>query len=440
ENTFLSPVPSYQSRIKRTPNNYGNRFIIGFTAPYYSYRYYNDYIGVSILAPYDTNVTIFGTQSGKPWNYTVHIKEGESFEYKLPISLRMEKSIYLQNGIEISSTRDISVLCLNYQQAVGDADGYLALPANTLGVVYVVASYQPYSSGDRANIAVISAHNNNTVIVLPNKNAVIYYRGLRYDGSTSLLYITLLLEKLEALYISGSSDLSGSIVIASKPVSVISGIDRVRISRNYDAFLETCLLPVSLWGYQYLLTTVGMLNRKQGDIFRVFAYENNTVVESAYWTKVLSSGMYAELVLEKNLASFVNCSKPCQVVQYIRGESIGGKYADPSMTVLPSVSQFLSFYRVVLPYGSAYHDSITIVIENKHVEGLYMDGLKLNRLEWKSINGTNYVWTIVSSSDPDAVTVYHTSSAVKFGLVVFGWNGASSYAYAGGFGFRNYSN
>jgi hypothetical protein len=182
-----------------------------------------------------------------------------------------------------------------------------------------------------------------------------------------------------------------------------------------------------------------MLNRKQGDIFRIFAYENNTVVESAYWTKVLSTGMYAELILGKNLASFVNCSKPCQVVQYIRGESIGGKYADPSMIVLPSVSQFLSFYRVVLPYGSVYHDSITIVIENKHIEGLYMDGLKLHRLEWKRINGTNYVWTIVSSSDPDAVTVYHTSSAVKFGLVVFGWNGASSYSYPAGFGFSNYS-
>ena len=254
-----------------TPNNYGNRFIIGFTASYHSYGYYNDYIGVSILAPYDTNVTILGILSSKPWNYTVHIKEGESFDYKLPISLRMKKSIYLQNGIEISSTRDISVLCLNYQQYVDDADGYLALPTNTLGVVYVVASYQPYGSSSRANIGVISAHNNNTVIILPNKDAVIYYRGLRYDDSTSLLYITLVLEKLEALYISGSSDLSGTIVFASKPVSVISGIDRVRISGNY-AFLETCLLPVSLWGYQYLLTTVGMLNRKQGDIFRVFAY------------------------------------------------------------------------------------------------------------------------------------------------------------------------
>ena len=394
---------------------------------------------MSILAPYDTNVTILGTLSSKPWNYTVHIKEGESFEYKLPISLRMEKTKYLQNGIEILSTREISVLCLNNEGYRRAGDGYLALPTNSLGVVYVVASYQPYSTSYRANIAVISAHNNNTVIVLPNKNAVIYYRGLWYDDSTSLLYITLVLEKLEALYISGSSDLSGTIVIASKPVTVISGVDYARILGSSD-FLEAFLLPVSSWGYEYILTTVGAMDKSQGDIFRIFAYENNTVVESAYWTKMLSSGAYTELMSQNNLASFVKCSKPCQVVQYIRRHNIGGKYADPSMIVLPSTSQFLSYYRVVLPRGSEYHDSITMVIQNEDIEGLYMNGLKMNGLGWERINGTNYVWTVVSLSDPNTVTVYHTSSSVKFGLFVFGWNDGASYAYSGGFGLHNNAN
>ena len=351
----------------------------------------------------------------------------------------MEQSKYFQNGIEILSTRDISVLCLNYQGYGPAADAYLALPTNTLGLVYVVASYQPYSSTFRANIVVISAHNNNTITLLPNNNAVIYYRGLWYDESNSLLYITLVLEKHEALYISGSSDLSGTIVIASKPVSVISGVSTSRISSSYN-LLEAFLLPVSMWGYQYMLTTVGKMDKAQGDIFRIFAYENNTVVKTAYWTKVLSSGKYAELILEKDLASFVNCSKPCQVVQYIRRERIGGKYAEASMIVLPSVNQFLSYYRVVLPYGSEYYDSITIVIQNQHIEGLYMSGIKLNGLQWKIINGTQYVWTVVSFSDPNTVAVYHTSAAVKFGLFVFGWNNDVSYAYPGGFGLRNFSN
>ena len=384
------------------------------------------------MAPYDTNVTIFSDQSSMSWNKTVYIKEGERFEFKLPNSLRMDRSRFLQRGIEISSTRNISMFCLNSQSNRQVVDGYLALPSTTLGLIYVIASYQPYSSSYRANIAVISAHDNNTIIVLPIKNSVIYYRGQRYDDSTSLLYITQVLNKLEALYIYGFSDLSGTLVIASKPVTVISGIERVYISRNYD-FLEALLLPVSLWEYEYILTTVGTMNGKLGDIFRIFAYENNTVVETGYWTKVLSSRMYVQLVLGEDLASFAKCSKPCQVVQYIRQEN-----SQPSMIVLPSINQFLPYYQVILPYGSEYHDSLTITIENEHIEGLYMNGLKLSDLRWKSINGSNYVWTVVSLSDPNTVTVYHNSSAVKFGLLVLGQNYRAWYAYPGGFALGNY--
>ena len=346
----------------------------------------------------------------------------------------MDRSRFLQKGIEISSTKDISVFCLSSQGNRNDADGYLALPSRILGLIYVIASYQPYSWSYRASISVISAHDNNTIIVLPNENAVVEYRGQRYDDSTSLLYITQVLNKLEALYVYGFSDLSGTVVIASKAVTVISGVERVRTSRHQD-LLQSFLLPVSMWEYEYILTTIGTINGKQGDIFRIFAYENNTIVETGYWTKVLSSRMYEELVLGEDLASFAKCSKPCQVVQYIRQEN-----AQPSMIVLPSVNQFLSYYQVILPYGSEYHDSITITIDNKHIEGLYMNGLKLNSLRWKSINGSNYVWVVVSLPDPNVVTVYHNSSEVKFGLLVFGWNSAASYAYPGGFALENSSN
>jgi hypothetical protein len=75
------------------------------------------------------------------------------------------------------------------------------------------------------------------------------------------------------------------------------------------------------------------------------------------------------------------------------------------------------------------------VIQNDQREGLYMDGKKLNGLSWKMINGTKYVWTVITFFDPSIVTVYHTSSAVRFGLYVFGWSldtFIGSYAYAGG--------
>jgi hypothetical protein len=79
------------------------------------------------------------------------------------------------------------------------------------------------------------------------------------------------------------------------------------------------------------------------------------------------------------------------------------------------------------------------MIENDKVQGLHMNGIKLNGLHWKQINGTKYVWAVVSFSDPSTVTVYHTSSAVRFGLLVFGWNSYASYAYSGGYALPNHS-
>ncbi|XP_028410733.1 IgGFc-binding protein-like [Dendronephthya gigantea] len=415
-------------------SNYGTHFIVGFMPN----SRHDAYIGVSILAFNETNITIFSTQTGNPWNFSVHIDKEGVFEYKLPIALRMNNWAFLQKGIEISSSRNISVSCLNFggNNNFG-TDGKLALPINTLCFVYVVASYPSCTS---ASLAVISAHNNNTINVFPNKNAVLHYRGLLYDGKSSQLYITEVLEKLDALYISSSSDLSGTLVIASKPVSVISSVSCADIF-GWNSFLEATLLPVSLWGYEYILATVGTMDKSQGDIFRIFAYKNNTIVEGSHWTKVLSLGTYTELILGNSLTSYVKCSNPCQVVQYIRGEEISGIDAEPSIMVLPSVGQFLSYYHVALPrFGTEYHDSITILIQHKNIDGLYMNRTKLNNSRWERINGTNYVWTVISLWDQSTVTVYHASSSVKFGLLVFGWNKYHSYAYAGGFNLYDKSN
>ncbi|XP_028410736.1 uncharacterized protein LOC114533422 [Dendronephthya gigantea] len=357
----------------------------------------------------------------------------------------MDPSKYFQKGIEISSTSDISLLCSQGYYLSGD--GYLALPTKALGSEYIVSSYdlyfyQPWSP-NRANVAVISAHDDNRVIVIPDKNALIYYRGLWYNGRNSQLYIIHVLNKLEALYITEKSDLSGTLVIASKQVSVISGVD-TPLNLGGAAFLGASLHPISSWGYEYVLTTVRSMDKNRGDIFRIFAYRYNTVVTTAYWIKTLSPGTYTELILEKDLASYVNCSEPCQVVQYIRGESVGRRYADSSMVVVPSVNQFLSFYHVVIPGGLSYHDSITIFIEKEDINGLFFNGVKLNHCRWDKINGTNYVWTVISLSGPNTVKVYHSSEAVKFGLLAFGWNSEEysagrSYAFSGGFALNNKS-
>ena len=415
--------------------NYGRKFVFGFTGQYRSYTY--QYITLSVVAHVDTNVTIFTKKSSSsPLNVTFYVKGGGFLDYSLPLSLRMSGK--QNNGLEISSTENISVVCLNYDNHYKLGDGYPALPTYALGILYVIPLYQTYlySSSYQTKIGIVSAHDGNNILIKLSKFGKIYYDGLWYDHSSPFLVP---LDKLQSIQLVSANDLSGTIVFASKPIFVTSGVDVARpgTGGNTDR-LETFLLPVTQWGKEYILTTVGSMSKNQGDIFRIFAYENDTVVESGYGKKVLSFGHYTEIIIGKNLTSFVNCSKPCQVVQYIRGESIGGKNADTSMTILASVKQFMSYYRIVFPsYASRFYHSITITIKKEYTNGLYLDEVKMANLTWKKINGTRYVWTVINLPETRIATIYHLSPKVTFGLLVFGWNGVVSYVYPGGFGLKN---
>ena len=405
--------------------NHGKKFVIGFTGQYY--RHKSGYIKIGVVGHLDTNVTIITKKSSSvPLNVTAYVKEGEFLEYRLPVSLRMSGKQY--NGVEISSTANISLICLDHHVTYG-ADAYLALPTIALGISYVVASYQKYGSYGKTKIGIVSAHDENDILIKPSKNAVITYGGINYDDGSS---VHVFLDKLQSIELVSTTDLSGTIVFSSKPISVTSSVDRSLIS--YDR-LESLFIPVTQWGKQYILTPVGTMNKKQGDTFRIFAYYDYTIVKSGFGTKVLSSGTYTEITVGKNLTSFVNCSKPCQVVQYIRGELIGGKFADTSMTVVQSVKNFMSYYRVVPSYAQFY-SSATITIQEGYTNGLYLDGVKMVDLIWRKITGTKYVWTVIGMPETKIATFYHVSPDVTFGLLVFGWNGVVSYAYPGGFAFE----
>ena len=412
--------------------NYGKEFILGFTAQYDSRT--GGYIGIYLLAHFDTNVSIVTQTSSSPLNITFQMKEGDSLQYSLPLSLRMQGK--QNNGVHVSSTMDISVTCLDYYSSYGD--GYLALPIHALGITYIVASYQPYGSFSRAKIGIISAHDENTIVIQPTGQSTIQYDGIWYNHGNPLVVP---LNKMQSIQLSSTSDLSRTLIYASKAIALLSSVDRARFGTSgRPDRLDSFLLPVSQWGKQYILTTVGSTKKSRGDVFRIFASEINTVVVSANWTKVLLPGTYVELILEETLASFVNCSKPCQVVQYIKDEVIGGKYADTSMIDLPSVKQFMPYYRVVPSYTSDFYSSVTLTIEDRYTNGLFINGFKTDNLDWIKITGTRYVWTVVSTPRTKIATFYHSSPEVTFGLLVFGWNDAVSYAYPGGFAFKHHIN
>ena len=405
---------------------------MGFTEQHNS----NSDILISVVAKYNTDVTITALSSSRPL-FTSHIQAGKVLEYTLPKSLRMAGTNIQSKGIEIKSTKDVTVFCLNHYQY--NSDGYLALPTSALGTVYVVASYQARWS---SNFGVISANDKTNIRITLNTSGTITYPhdGISYSKGSSF---SITLDKLETFHISHSHDLSGTIITANKPVSVISGHKCAKVGSGACDHLAAFLLPVKNWGKEFVVATTGSMNKPVGDIFRVFAYENNTIVREDREISVLSSGEFVEIDLAGgHLTSFINCNKPCQVVQYLKGYLTGfGYYADPSMIVLPSIKQFLSYYHVTFFAVSDYsRHSVTLLIKKSYNNGMIMNGIRMRGLQWDNINGTEYTWTVVDVSTFDNVTIFHTSPEATFGLLVFGEGEYISYGYPGGFALTHTSN
>ena len=407
------------------PTHYGKHFILGFPVPGNE----NLLDQISIAALLDTNVTITSAVSKNSPLYTVHIKAGETVQYNVPNSLRINQTGTGRKGVEINASNDITVIVLLRESSKSDA--FIALPTNVLGMKYIVPTWT-HTYG-LPQFVIISCYDKTTVnIKLRMSRSFFSYDGNSYSNGKTL---SVTLDKLGTSYVFDDADFSGTVITANKPIAVISGQLTAVVSsnRDYDK-LASFLLPVKNWGTDFIVPTVGTFD--VGDVFRVFASDSDTRVYNGNSETVLQSGEYVQIDLDSSLASFVKCSKPCQIIQYTRLRSRSNAYtnAGPSMINLPSVDQFLPSYHVVLPAGARYRHSITLVIKQYAKDGLLMNGKPLSGLSWKTVKTTKYCWSVFDINDSKYIT--HSVPGVTFGLLVFGAHDSISYGYPGGFTFQ----
>jgi hypothetical protein len=389
---------------------------------------------ISIAALFDTNVTITSAQNENPL-YTTHVKAGETVQYNVPNSLRITQRGTGKKGVEINATNDIAVIVLLQSDQTGsiNSDAFIALPTEVLGRKYVVSTWEDNYGSQQ--IVVISCYDETVVhIELRMSQAGINYDGRSYFHGNTL---SVTLDKLGTSYVFRSTaDFSGTVITADKPIAVISGQlnAAVSYSNDYDT-LASFLVPVKNWGTEFILSPVGMAD--VGDIFRVFASHSDTIVKHGNSKTVLQPGTYVQLDQGSSKASFVNCSKQCQVTQYTKQRSRINvySYAGPSMINLPSIEQFLPSYYVVLLAKEMYaRHSITLVIKQYAKDGLLMNGKPLSGLSWSTVKNTKYCWALIDIYDNKYIT--HKIPGVTFGLLVFGAHNRISYGYPGGFTFQ----
>ena len=186
------------------------------------------------------------------------------------------------------------------------------------------------------------------------------------------------------------------------------------------------------WGKQYILVPAIDSKNTAGDFYRVFASQE-TMVKSRGVTANLRRGEFLEISLTKNeQSSFVSCSEPCQVVQYLKSVVRKGEF-EPSSIILPSMEQFATSYKAVpMMKQEQFVHYIIIIIEEKSNDALKLNKTSNVKLNWQKVDDTEYAWAIYNISEFVDV---ESCNDEKFGVIVAGYTYPESYGYPAGFKF-----
>ena len=329
-----------------------------------------------------------------------------------------------QLGVKVISDREVTVYGINRIQASTDA--FLSLPTDALGLKYLVMSYFGHSSGVYpSEFSVMGVYDNTQVTITPSAAA---------NGRPAGQPFTITLNSNETFLLqgSGANDLTGSSIEASAPVSVSAGVKCANVPKNvtFCDHITEMMPPVSTWGKSFL--TVPLATRKKGDVFRVLASQDNTVVKlNGATVATLNRAAYYETVITAR--SVIEASAPVLVAQYSPGQSFDGVISDPFMMLVPPAEQFLNHYGFsTLGADVGFANSfVNVVAPSSDIAGIQLDGTAVNPALFQPIGQSGFSGAQIQVG-PGQHTIH---GSVKFGIYVYGFGNFDSYGYPGGMAF-----
>ncbi len=284
--------------------------------------------------------------------------------------------------VQIDASAGITAALLLDKGEASESESYAAIPDSLLGFEYIAVSTRSAISG--SFMTVIGIEDETEITITP---AVPTRGGLPADAP-----FTVALDRGEVYQMltsgSGPVDLTGSRVVASRPVGVLSGA----ICGNFSIGAERACNPlieqlpdIDSWGNQFV---VGPLVRQERGLYSVVARCDGTSVRvNGGEIAVLMNGETVEF--ENFGLSHVTASQPVMMVQWGTStarslQDLNTPFGDPSMVVVPSVWQWGAGARLYVPAMAArmsgsnpvdWRYFIQVMIPSRAEAGLLVDGL-----------------------------------------------------------------
>lgn len=427
---------------------------------------------------------------GGTWSQTFHVLPKSLTPVTLPTwaSLdRLEIEAAYRRVFKIEAEDDVAVYALspNYLSS----DGFMVLPKESLGREYVVASVRNalwYASGalkppmggepyprSEFGVAAIEDNTEVTIRLTADSYSRRYEKGYYYKFTldrgeviqfmardTGRKELVNYFDNLTKTFIPKMSwvgkeadgtdcDLTGSEVLATKPVAVFSGHERAAVPDELefawedhpdvsrDHLIEQ-MPPVEVWGKRFIV--IASLQDYQqsrppgGDVVRVIArYDGTEYIVNGVSRGTLNQGQYAQFL--SGDFSHIETSQPALVVKYLAtaqlnalGESGAG---DPDMTVVPPVENMSTFFSLpTIHLGSYFTEHfITLIVDTGAMHTTLLNGKLPDNTMYKALPNLPYMFARFRTEFEGEQRV---ESTLPCYAETYGYGDVDSYSFSGG--------
>lgn len=357
------------------------------------------------------------------------VTPGQATVVTVPLVIELDgpNDSVFDKGLRVTAEAPITLHVLSGRSFA--TDGSQILPARLLGTEHRVASWGP-GPGSGSSLAVVASANDTLVTVTPAVATDTRPAGVPFQVSLQQGQVY----RLRAL---ANSDLSGSVVSATRPVAVFGNHSCAVIAIPDPQEAGQCggiveqMLPVSHWGQDFL--NVPTRQRPSGDVVRVYAQQSDTVVAlDGQAAAVLDTAGFYEF--SRSTPTRITSSAPVSVVRYAKSCGVDFPQApcigDPFMLGLAPLAQWQSRYSVVAPdreFIGNYLHTLEIIAPLAHIADVRVDGQSVPAASFVDIGSSGYAFAqLTSNSGAHRVTAPGPVSVNAYGFLQ---SGSEGYAF-----------
>jgi len=321
------------------------------------------------------------------------------------------------------------------------ADAFMGIPEDILTGRYIVMAYTNgftafglNSYDTPSEFAIIGTEQGTTVRI--TSPAIVNGRPARSP-------FTVMLDSGQVFFgqarIGIEQDVSGTEIVANKPVAVFGGCRRTSVPTsvgNYRDHLVEQMPPLEAWGKNAIVPPLYPITLASTEVAVVRVL---SAFDGTNWTLngVPQAPLKAARAVEVPITGVlvISADQPIIVAQYehsvgiddpLNGNDAG--LGDPFMMLIPPTEQFDSVYSYqCVNHVEFKRHFVNVVVPSNAVASLRIDGFPVSK-PFQPIAGTAYSYAQIEQS-PGA---HFASCDSMFGLYIYGYGAANSYGYTGG--------